>query len=30
MKDKENVTKNAVKLADSSDETKGEITDDEL
>ncbi|MCT7785695.1 MAG: PTS sugar transporter subunit IIC [Lactobacillus iners] len=28
--DKENVTKNAVKLADSSDETKGEITDDEL
>lgn len=27
---KENVTKNAVKLADSSDETKGEITDDEL
>lgn len=28
--DKENVTKNTVKLADSSDETKGEITDDEL
>lgn len=28
--DKENVTKNAVKLVDSSDETKGEITDDEL
>lgn len=28
--DKENVTKTAVKLADSSDETKGEITDDEL
>lgn len=28
--DKENVTKNAVKLADSSDETKGEITDDEF
>lgn len=28
--DKENVTKNALKLADSSDETKGEITDDEL
>lgn len=28
--DKENVTKNAVKLADSSDEMKGEITDDEL
>lgn len=28
--DKENVTKNSVKLADSSDETKGEITDDEL
>lgn len=28
--DKENVTKTAVKLADSSDGTKGEITDDEL
>ncbi|MCT7792700.1 MAG: PTS sugar transporter subunit IIC [Lactobacillus iners] len=28
--DKENVTKTAVKLADGSDEAKGEITDDEL